>query len=91
MMNGGIWLQSSEGHGSTFCFTAELDTAGLEQVEPPAEEPALEPSRRLKILLVDDSLVTAALNEATISESPSAASCIDKRLSRAVRFVCSSF
>ena len=61
LMNGQIWVESTEGQGSVFHFTALLKEAMAEKPVLddglPAETPQGQPSPQLAILLVEDNLV----------------------------------
>jgi len=65
LMNGQIWVESEEGQGSVFHFTALLKKAAPENHELdegatlglPAESPQGQPGPRLEIFLVEDNLV----------------------------------
>jgi len=52
MMGGRIWVESEEGHGSTFSFTAELVAESATAPASPATEPVS--LKGLRILVVDD-------------------------------------
>ena len=58
LMHGRIWIESAEGHGSTFHFSAVFAPADRGAVAAPAPAPAPVASiRPLRILLAEDNLV----------------------------------
>lgn len=65
MMNGRIWLQSTEGEGTSFFFDVELDRAPEEEnTQIPAKPQQACPGKRLagvRILLVDDNPINQQL------------------------------
>ncbi|MBS0209592.1 MAG: response regulator [Planctomycetes bacterium] len=52
LMHGKIWVESETGHGSVFHFTAQLQLAPAETVEP--LNGALAPTESLQVLIVED-------------------------------------
>jgi len=78
MMGGRIGVESKEGHGSRFWFTAELPHAAETAPETAEGSDQIMPAQRLNVLLVDDNstnrlvgnqLLTAAGHDVTVASS----------------------
>ena len=70
MMGGHIWVESDEGEGSTFHFTANFALATDEEripVSPEAPAVTAVPTRRLTVLVVDDEEVHRELLSALLA------------------------
>ncbi|MCH5374361.1 MAG: response regulator [Planctomycetes bacterium] len=83
LMDGRIWCESKAGSGSTFSFTARFDLPAPEQIpadSPPIGEPGVvvlkrrsdtplpPPSRKLRVLLAEDSYVNQRLATALLGK-----------------------
>jgi signal transduction histidine kinase/ligand-binding sensor domain-containing protein/CheY-like chemotaxis protein len=65
LMGGRIWVESEEGHGSRFHFTARFGLAA----PPPAERPAdLQTLKGLRVLAIEDNATARQILEATLRE-----------------------
>jgi PAS domain S-box-containing protein len=54
MMGGRIWVDSNEGTGSTFHFTAQLSIGDIKAIAQPALSPQPLANKTLRVLLVED-------------------------------------
>ncbi len=50
LMNGSVWVESEEGAGSTFFFTAQLEPQPFDQPTPPTEDPSLADLKTLVVV-----------------------------------------
>jgi PAS domain S-box-containing protein len=67
LIGGRIWLESREGHGSTFHFTARFQRSGA----PAADRASLDPARLrgLSVLVVDDNATSRRILAAMLTDN----------------------
>jgi signal transduction histidine kinase/DNA-binding response OmpR family regulator len=76
MMNGEIRVQSTVGHGSTFHFTAELDTLPPADIGKPISDGSIQ-FANVRVLVVDDNATNRRILEEVLNHWQMRPTCVD--------------
>jgi CheY-like chemotaxis protein len=76
MMNGKIRVQSTEGYGSTFHFTAKLETLPVTEAEKPAADRSIR-FTNVRVLVVDDNATNRRILEEVLNQWQMRPTCVE--------------